>query len=332
MATGISFAVFGIGGLFLTVTVFPLINLKSENTWERKKLTRKVIHKSFRLFINMMSSFKIIDFKIKEAEDTLKDQKGKVIIANHPTLIDIVVLISMFPHADCIVKQALWHNPFLKGVVTAADYIKNDDNIDSLMSDCDKSLKSGYLLIIFPEGTRTRAVQEMKLQRGASNIALRCRADIIPVTIRCYPSTLTKNEPWYSIPEGKAEFSMFVGKPIEVNNFIKENQSLSISARLLTNTINDYYKKEMKIMHKLIDEIKLLIIESLELEDMTIDDIETEEALFGEGLGLDSIDALELGLALKKKYAIVLDSNSEDSKKHFYSVASLSALVNDQRK
>ena len=84
-------------------------------------------------------------------------------------------------------------------------------------------------------------------------------------------------------------------------------------------------------MHKLETEIKTLIIQTLELEEMSVEDINTNEPLFGEGLGLDSIDALELGLALKKKYSIQLDSNSEDSKKHFYSVASLSQLVHTQR-
>jgi len=84
-------------------------------------------------------------------------------------------------------------------------------------------------------------------------------------------------------------------------------------------------------MNDLENQIKTLIIESLELEDMSIEEIETEEALFGDGLGLDSIDALELGLALKKKFDIKLEASSEDSKKHFYSVASLAAFVREQR-
>ena len=61
------------------------------------------------------------------------------------------------------------------------------------------------------------------------------------------------------------------------------------------------------------------------------DDIETEEPLFGDGLGLDSIDALELGLALKKKFDIKLDSNSEESKKHFYSVRTLADFIEQQK-
>ncbi len=83
-------------------------------------------------------------------------------------------------------------------------------------------------------------------------------------------------------------------------------------------------------MQDLEKEIKELIIESLDLEDVSVGDIETDDALFGDGLGLDSIDALELGLALKKKYNIVLEANSEESRKHFYSVASLAKFVSGQ--
>ncbi len=73
--------------------------------------------------------------------------------------------------------------------------------------------------------------------------------------------------------------------------------------------------------------IKQLIIESLDLEDMNVDDIDSQEALFVDGLGLDSIDALELGLAIKNEFNVTLEANSEDTKKHFYSVASLAEFV-----
>jgi len=84
-------------------------------------------------------------------------------------------------------------------------------------------------------------------------------------------------------------------------------------------------------MSNLADELKQMIIDVLALEDITIDDIETEAALFGDGLGLDSIDALELGLALKKRYNIHLNAESDETKQHFQSVRSLVALVEAQQ-
>ncbi|MDN4502127.1 phosphopantetheine-binding protein [Alteromonadaceae bacterium BrNp21-10] len=77
-------------------------------------------------------------------------------------------------------------------------------------------------------------------------------------------------------------------------------------------------------------ELKQLIIHSLDLEDVTIDDIEDDAPLFVDGLGLDSIDALELGLAIKKAYHVTIDANSEETKKHFSSVNSLASFISSQ--
>ena len=74
-------------------------------------------------------------------------------------------------------------------------------------------------------------------------------------------------------------------------------------------------------------EIKALIVSSLGLEDITPDGIETDAPLFVDGLGLDSIDALELGLAVKKKYGITMSAESEENKKHFASVAALADFI-----
>ena len=80
-------------------------------------------------------------------------------------------------------------------------------------------------------------------------------------------------------------------------------------------------------MSDLARQIKELIITTLDLEDITVDDINSEEPLFGEGLSLDSIDALELGLALQRKFGIKLDGDSQENKKHFANVKALAQLV-----
>ena len=79
-------------------------------------------------------------------------------------------------------------------------------------------------------------------------------------------------------------------------------------------------------------EVKELIIDVLQLEDIAPADIDSGAPLFVEGLGLDSIDALELGVALQKRYGITLSAESEDTRKHFASVSALAALIETQRK
>lgn len=74
-------------------------------------------------------------------------------------------------------------------------------------------------------------------------------------------------------------------------------------------------------------DIKQLIIQSLNLEDITPDAIDADAPLFVQGLGLDSIDALELGLALQKRYGVTLSADSVETRKHFASVAALADFV-----
>ena len=78
-------------------------------------------------------------------------------------------------------------------------------------------------------------------------------------------------------------------------------------------------------------ELKQLVINTLELEDITADDIKTDEALFDDGLGLDSIDALELGMAVKKKYNLQLSQDKEENKKYFYSIKTLAEFIESKR-
>ncbi len=82
---------------------------------------------------------------------------------------------------------------------------------------------------------------------------------------------------------------------------------------------------------QLTSDLKRMIIEALELEDVTPDDIDAQAPLFGDGLGLDSIDALELGLELQKRYGIKLDAEAEDTRQHFASIDALRALVETRR-
>lgn len=84
-------------------------------------------------------------------------------------------------------------------------------------------------------------------------------------------------------------------------------------------------------MSQLQFEIRQLIIDALGLEDLGPEDIPVDQPLFGEGLGLDSVDALELGLAIQKRFGIKIDADAKDTRSHFASVDSLAAYVQAHR-
>ena len=243
-ATGLSFATFGIGGLFLSLFVFPVVKLLNPDPMVRKRKARYLIHRCWRFFIAFMQSLGIFTFDLEQARRDLEGVEGKVIIANHPSLIDVVALISLIPKADCVVKQGLWDNFFLKRVVRVADFINNDQDVNKLIENCKKTLQEGYNLVIFPEGTRTVPNKPIKLQRGAANIAVRCEQNLLPVIIDCNPTTLTKQEKWYQIPTRRAQFSMRVIEEIDVTPFIQNEKNQSIAARRLTDHIKTVFTEE----------------------------------------------------------------------------------------
>ena len=153
--TGLSFAVFGVGALVLVVVVFPLISLFSRNTKLRALRARSVVSFSFGSFLWMMHSLGVFDFDVDpKCRESFSAEGGLVVVANHPTLIDVVQLLAEVKHGNCIVKRALWNNPFIGGVVRATNYISNDDS-EELLSRCVEALNKGETLVIFPEATRT---------------------------------------------------------------------------------------------------------------------------------------------------------------------------------
>ena len=79
-------------------------------------------------------------------------------------------------------------------------------------------------------------------------------------------------------------------------------------------------------------EIKKLIVEALKLEDIAPEEIASEEPLFGDGLGLDSIDALELGVALRKRYEVKFETVNDEVKAHFANVRALARFIDSQRR
>lgn len=78
-------------------------------------------------------------------------------------------------------------------------------------------------------------------------------------------------------------------------------------------------------------ELKKLLIEVLNLEDLTAEDIDSDAPLFGEGLGLDSIDALELGVAIRRRYAVEIDAEAEETRRHFGSISNLARFISMDR-
>lgn len=215
-ATGLCFAVFGIAAVILGMVILPALGLAQRDRGRRRRLARSVIAAGMRTFVQFMRVMRVLDFSFPGRE--LLGQPGQLIVANHPTLIDVIFLLGFTPQATCIVKSSLFRNVFTRGALRAADYIPNAPT-DEMVLHAERELRNGQSLVIFPEGTRTVRGRALELQRGAANIALRGASRLTPVYISCEPPTLSKHEPWYRIPARRARFTLRVGADIDMTPF-----------------------------------------------------------------------------------------------------------------
>lgn len=238
VATGLSFAVFGVGGLALRVVVFPVLNLMVRQPERRVVAARTVIRRAFRTYVDMMRALGVLRYEIRGLDKL--ERGGLLILANHPTLIDTVFLMAFVKNADCIVKGALWNNPFTGGPVRAAGYINNEGGA-ALVDDCIASLERGNNLIVFPEGTRTGGDGVIALKRGAANIAVRGARDMTPVLIRCDPLTLGKGDKWWRVPPRRVLIRIDVQDDLAIESFTGGGVSEVMAARHLTEFLQNYF-------------------------------------------------------------------------------------------
>ena len=238
-ATGLAFAIFGLGGFLLAVTLFPVVAFFTRDRETRKRRTRAIIRRCFQGFVLLMLYLGVIRVAILDRA-ALAACRGKIIISNHPTLIDVVLLVSIIPNAQCVVKHQLWRNPFLGGVIRAAGYIRNDLEPELLIAACDEALKDGDNLVIFPEGTRSVPGRKLRFQRGFANIALLTDADLQLVKISCRPIMLTKGTPWYRVPVSPGRYRISLEDQVAPGPFLRYG-SRALAARKLVSFLESRY-------------------------------------------------------------------------------------------
>lgn len=244
-ATGICFAFFSLGGLIMSTTLFPLIHMLPGGQRRNTMRVRFAVHKTFQLFVGMMSFFGLIRVHWHNLE-LLRSARACLVIANHPTLIDVVILISQIPHANGIVKGELFRNPWLKRVVSNAGFISNESG-EQMLAESAEALAAGDAIVIFPEGSRTVPLEGLQFRRGTANIALRAEVPLLSVFITCKPITLVKGEAWYKIPERRAEIDIWVKEWLNPAQLAGGEQDISLAVRRMTLQLQEYYTEGLKI-------------------------------------------------------------------------------------
>jgi 1-acyl-sn-glycerol-3-phosphate acyltransferase len=244
--TGICFVLFGIGGLLLTLFVSPALWVFVRNSSARQLKAQFIIHRTFKLFLVLIRWLGGADIEFAGMEK-LKNDHGCLIVANHPSLIDYVMLASCLPQCDCVVKSAIFKNPCMAGIVKAAGYISNDD-VAHCVDECVERLQRGHILLVFPEGTRTTPGKHPTLVRGAAQIATHAKANLRLVHISLNTSLLDKRHKWYAGPLKRPLIRVEAKSKIGIKPFLREARSANAAARKLNMYLAEVlFPESMKI-------------------------------------------------------------------------------------
>lgn len=171
---------FGIGSVVLALLVFPWIRLFHKDKIKYQIAAREFVSASFRMFLNIMKFFGLVKVKTDNLE-AYRNIHSKIIIANHPSILDFVYIMSMVPNANCIVRGGL-AKTVLGGVIRQC-YIVNTLGFEELCELCEETLNEGNNVIIFPEGTRTPRHGYNHYKKGAARIAYNAKCDVLPILI-----------------------------------------------------------------------------------------------------------------------------------------------------
>jgi 1-acyl-sn-glycerol-3-phosphate acyltransferase len=164
----------------------------------------------------------------------------KLIVANHPSLIDTPLLGAAMPEADFIVGAEWLRNGWMRRAIRLAGYLRAEDGA-ALVRTAAQRLRAGRSVVVYPEGSRSTPEGLRPFQRGAAHIALEAGCDILPVAIDVTPRVLYRGDSWKSFPDVSPRWRVEFGEPIPCA--ARPGESRPLAARRLTGVLEDHFQK-----------------------------------------------------------------------------------------
>ncbi|MGH0030629.1 MAG: lysophospholipid acyltransferase family protein [Myxococcota bacterium] len=244
--TGAAFVSFGVLGIG-TAALVPWVRLRERDAEARELRMQRLATGAFRLFMRVMTGLGLTRFRREGVAERLAEP-GLLIVANHPTLIDVCAILSCMDHGTCVTKHANTQNPTMAGVIASAGYVSNEGG-QAIVDACAASLAKGRSLLLFPEGTRSPKGGLGEFQRGAAHVALASGRDVLPVYVTCDPPTLMRGQKWYDVPDGPFDMTLRVGEPIRVQPYreaLSAGEKRPRVARRFTAEIRESFEKGLR--------------------------------------------------------------------------------------
>jgi 1-acyl-sn-glycerol-3-phosphate acyltransferase len=180
------------------------------------------------------------------ALDMLRDEPGGLIVAaNHPSMLDAMMLVARLPRGVCVMKAGLMHNPLLGAAAKLARYIPNDDPV-TLIRRSTACLREGGQLVLFPEGTRTESAPINRLLPGLGRIAQRAGVPVQTVLIETDSPYLGKGWPLWRLPPLPIVFRARLGQRFCVESYTPPGGGPRAATNALMADLDAYFRRELR--------------------------------------------------------------------------------------
>jgi 1-acyl-sn-glycerol-3-phosphate acyltransferase len=217
LATGLSFLYFGVGGLLLSRIILPLVRWRTL-PGERLERCQEVVGRGLFGFWAVMHYTRALRFLPPRWHHQLPPGP-LVIVANHPTLIDVTAIWAACGRVNAVVQPYMVRHPLTRNLLGYTDQIPGPDGTlagaKAVLDRMEASLRQGRRVLVFPEGTRSPERGLHPFKRGAFEVACRTGAPVLPILLRMEPPVLSKGAPWYRTPRVRPVYSMLSLPPVD---------------------------------------------------------------------------------------------------------------------
>lgn len=252
---GACFFFFWLGALVLSWGVLPLasLSLRRRGPTERILRCQEIVGQGLRAFITSIRTLRIVVFRPSRVNLELP-VRPFVMIANHPTLIDVTALMAVYPKICCVAKTEVFRSILAGPLLRHCGHIEGGDlsimeGAAVIRQGLDR-LKQGHPVLIFPEGTRSPSYGLRRFRAGAFEIALRAGVPIVPIVITCEPPTLGKGQPWYGLPKRTSMYDIIQLPVLPVGALGSDPQVVAARFQELFQAEIDRWKERLSMDEK----------------------------------------------------------------------------------
>jgi 1-acyl-sn-glycerol-3-phosphate acyltransferase len=231
---GGSFAYFWSGGAFLSWVSMPLLWSRAPDPASARRRCQKALHRGFGVYLRFPRWAGIMSFD--PARVRLDLPAGPcVLVANHPTILDVVLLMAVRDDLCTVVKDYYYQLPMVNRLLRYCGHIRGGDQglgwSAHAMDECLARLRDGHSLLFFPEGTRSPEQDLHPFHRGAFEVARRAGVPVVPVLIRVSHPVLKRGVPWYRVPDRVIEYEIGTLAPRQVTGGRKGSRAMASAVR-----------------------------------------------------------------------------------------------------